>query len=352
MKQVKNVLAAAALLALPVAFTSCEDVLGHWEKPTPATPAPEGSIENPYKIASSADWEAIAAKVNAGDGDIHIKQTADLSGITTVIGTEENPFKGTYDGQGYAISDINITGENNLGLFGYVSSPDAVIENVVVTSGTVQGTGRSYGAIVGTLHEGKIDHCVNYANITSSYSSTEAGARIGGIVGWMRGDNTAVNTVTNCINFGDITANGTNGSYAGGITGCMGVDTHGLGDHLDNCQNYGTITTTYGSGIGGIVGWLYAVTSDPFTLTNNHNGGNLVNSATTGTRMNNVIFGGGNITNNTFNATNSNSYLSTITVKLGTDAAAAPTTEQVKGATSRTSNPAGITVGSKTYTKE
>lgn len=38
MKQIKNILAAVALLALPIAFTSCEDVLGHWEKPVPVTP--------------------------------------------------------------------------------------------------------------------------------------------------------------------------------------------------------------------------------------------------------------------------------------------------------------------------
>ena len=349
MKQVKNILAAAALLALPIAFTSCEDVLGHWEKPVPVhIVAGAGTVENPYQLSTSADWEAIAAKVNAGDGNIHIKQTADLSGITTVIGTEENPFKGTYDGQGYAISDINITGENNLGLFGYVSSPDAVIENVVVTSGTVQGTGRSYGAIVGTLHEGKIDHCVNYANITSSYSSTGAGARIGGIVGWMRGDNTAVNTVTDCINFGNITATGTNGSYAGGIVGCMGVDTHGLGDHLENCQNYGTISTTYGFGIGGIVGWLYAVSSDPFTLKKCHNGGNLVNTATS-SNSNNIIWGSNNMTG-TDAVDHSNTYLSTMTFTLG--GSAATLSEKAHGATPVPSNPLGITVGSKTYTKE
>ena len=348
MKQAKNILAAAALLALPVAFTSCEDVLGHWEKPVPVhIVAGAGTVENPYQLSTSADWETIAAKVNAGDGNIHIKQTADLSGITTVIGTEENPFKGTYDGQGYAISDINITGENNLGLFGYVSSPDAVIENVVVTSGTVQGTGRSYGAIVGTLHEGKIDHCVNYANITSSYSSTGAGARIGGIVGWMRGDNTAVNTVTNCINFGDITASGTNGSYAGGIVGCLGIATHGLGDTVEKCQNYGNISTTYGIGIGGIIGFFFVGSGDNYSVMNNHNGGNLSNSSAS-SNSNNIIWGG-NFPGITA-VDPSNTYLSSMTFTLG--GSAATLSDKAHGATSVDVNPAGITVGSKTYTKE
>lgn len=37
MKQIKNILAAVALLALPMAFTSCDDILGEWDRPTPAT---------------------------------------------------------------------------------------------------------------------------------------------------------------------------------------------------------------------------------------------------------------------------------------------------------------------------
>lgn len=343
---IKIVMGSAFMLALPLLLTSCEDVLGHWEKPTPVIPAPLGSVENPYSISTSADWDAFAAKVNGGETNIHAKQTGDISGVTTVIGTEANPFKGTYDGQGYKISDINITGENHLGLFGYVSSPDAVIQNVVVASGTITATGRSIGGIVGTLHEGKIDHCVNYANITSSYSSTGAGVRMGGIVGWMYGDKVAVNTVIYCINFGSVTASGTNGSYAGGIVGCMGVDDYGLGDHLEYCQNYGDISTTYGSGIGGIVGWLYADGDDPFTLKNNHNGGNLTNTADA---SNNIIWGGANLAG-TSAVDPSNTYLSTMTFTI--NSSAATLSEKAHGATVVTSNPEGITIGSKTYTKE
>jgi hypothetical protein len=343
---IKIVMGSAFMLALPLLLTSCEDVLGHWEKPTPVIPAPLGSIENPYSISTSADWDAFAAKVNGGETNIHAKQTGDISGVTTVIGTEANPFKGTYDGQGFKISDINITGENHLGLFGYVSSPDAVIQNVVVASGTVTGAGQSYGAIVGTLHEGKVDHCVNYADISSSYSiAAGAGARIGGIVGWMYGDKVAVNTVIYCINFGSVTASGTNGCYAGGIVGCMGVNDYGLGDRLEYCQNYGDISTKYGPGIGGIVGWLYADGNDPFTLKNNHNGGNLTNTANA---SNNVIWGGSNLTGANV-VDPSNTYLSSMTLTLG-GAAQTPST-YAHGAT-EASNPEGITIGSKTYTKE
>ena len=76
---IKIVMGSAFMLALPLLLTSCEDVLGHWEKPTPA---PLGSIENPYSISTSADWDAFAAKVNGGETNIHAKQTGDISGVT------------------------------------------------------------------------------------------------------------------------------------------------------------------------------------------------------------------------------------------------------------------------------
>lgn len=344
---IKIVMGSALMLALPLLLTSCEDVLGHWEKPTPVIPAPLGSVENPYSISTSADWDAFAAKVNGGETNIHAKQTGDISGVTTVIGTEANPFKGTYDGQGFKISDINITGDSHLGLFGYVSSPDAVIQNVVVASGTVTGAGRSYGAIVGTLHEGKVDHCVNYADISSSYSSDEAGARIGGIVGWSYGDNTAVNTITNCINFGNISATGAKGSYAGGIVGCFGIATHGLGDTVEHCQNYGKISTTYGIGIGGIIGFFYVGSGDHYTVKNNHNGGNLVNTAAS-ENSNNIIWGGNFPGESAVDP--SNTYWSSMTLTLS--GALKTLSTYAHGATAVDSNPEGITIGSKTYTKE
>ena len=68
MKQIKNILAAVALLALPMAFTSCEDVLGHWEKPTPNPIAPEVTPETPIDLmATPLTLEAIT------DGTIKVK---------------------------------------------------------------------------------------------------------------------------------------------------------------------------------------------------------------------------------------------------------------------------------------
>ena len=45
MKLKQFILLAAFGLTASATFTSCEDILGHWEKPTPVTPTPSGSEE-------------------------------------------------------------------------------------------------------------------------------------------------------------------------------------------------------------------------------------------------------------------------------------------------------------------
>lgn len=42
----KNLLIGALLMALPLLFASCEDILGEWDRPTPANVAPSGDGDN------------------------------------------------------------------------------------------------------------------------------------------------------------------------------------------------------------------------------------------------------------------------------------------------------------------
>ena len=43
----------------------------------------------------------------------------ELQSYFPIIGTSSNPFKGTFDGNGYTISNVKITGNNYVGMFGY-----------------------------------------------------------------------------------------------------------------------------------------------------------------------------------------------------------------------------------------
>lgn len=68
----------------------------------------------------------------------------DMEGITmTPIGSSEvNSFRGTFDGQGHVISNLVISGESNIGLFGYVTG-GAYVKNFILDS-SYSISGASY----------------------------------------------------------------------------------------------------------------------------------------------------------------------------------------------------------------
>ena len=60
-----------------------------------------GTSSDPWLIATAADWDALAtADTYSGK---YFRQTADITGVTTMVGTNEKPFTGIYDGDGHAL---------------------------------------------------------------------------------------------------------------------------------------------------------------------------------------------------------------------------------------------------------
>ena len=170
-----------------------------------------GTPEDPYRMKDKNDLENLRGLVNGGEDfeDIYFKITADtpidLGGSAenpwTPIGTEDNPFKGTFDGDGHTITGLYIDqkDEDNQGLFGV---NEGTIKNLTV-EGIVTGK-DNVGGIAGTnTGTGTIQNCTNNADVTGQNN-------VGGIAGKNDG------TITGCQNNGTITGNGNN---AGGITG-------------------------------------------------------------------------------------------------------------------------------------
>ena len=107
-------------------------------------------------------------------------------------------FKGTFDGQGHTISNLNVANEGWAGVFGIAHK--ATIKNLKVDGATISSS-RMAAAIVGQLY-GSIDNChVANANIVAVpnavASGYDNGDKVGGIVGWL-GDNADNRTLTNC----------------------------------------------------------------------------------------------------------------------------------------------------------
>lgn len=164
----------------------------------------------------------------------------------SIDGTQANNFKsigsntafsGKFDGIDYNIFNLNISGTDNVGLFG--KTDGATINNITLVGGSITGTGRNVGAIVGSANNTTLTNVVNSAAVSGN-------SNVGGIVGIATGT-----TVEDAINTGAIegiadTDNG--GINVGGLIGSMN-NSHLIG----NSYNLGDVTSI-GSNVGGLVG--------------------------------------------------------------------------------------------------
>ena len=161
------------------------------------------------------------------------------------------PFTGTFYGNGKTIEGINISGEENVGLFGYLTGTVQDLTTVTAEERAVTGSGDCVGGIVGFAGmNAKITNCVNKCTVSSTNS-----ANVGGIAG--RAEPNAV--ISNCYNEGSVTGK----TSVGGIVGCAKgaqVDGEYVGPKVVACQNSGAVVakiTSKNANVGGIVGYFY-----------------------------------------------------------------------------------------------
>lgn len=180
----------------------------------------------------------------------------DLGSITNwePIGTEEHPFTGNFDGNGYTIKNLRIeTGTSsslgaNQGLFGFINK--ATISNVVLDNyNIVGGYGENIGGLVGYGAASTISKVYTNGKITLSYSRYDS-ANIGGIIGTLDSSDTVSSSISQCYSEGSISTAST-GYTVGGIAGL----TQGAYRHSVTVQNcYSSAQISAGDGVGGIIG--------------------------------------------------------------------------------------------------
>ena len=150
-----------------------------------------------------------------------------------------DPFTGTFDGQGYEISDLFIDrpDENGVGLFGFLDG-GGTVQNLRVVNACVTAEGY-VGGLVGWNHMG---------TVTNSYFSgiVSGGWGVGGLVGANRGT----------VGHSSCSANVTGGWGVGGLTG------DSFGGALIGSHFAGSVT---GEEVGGLVGW-----NAPGSVSNSH----------------------------------------------------------------------------------
>ena len=188
------------------------------------------------------------------------------------IGSKAKPFSGTFDGQGFPIKNLKLTGElTYAGLFGYTEN--ATIKNVVIDkSCAISSNSDDDDAYVGSVCgccKGicYIEGCVNMADVT--YTNDE-NIRIGGIVGECSG---GCCTLKSNVNYGKVTQK----SYeeemvimTGGVVGKVSGNVT-----IQECANFGDVTNNYAnkkSYTGGIIGNLSSTNTN---INNCISGGNI-----------------------------------------------------------------------------
>ena len=173
-------------------------------------------------IGSTAEWDAFAESVNGGKSFAGktVMLTSDISGVATMAGTAEHPFRGTFEGAGHTMNMSISDGGDGAAPFHYISG--ATIRNVK-TTGTVSGGNHSAG-LVGIAQGGtnSIRDCYVDATVSTS------GSYVGGILG---NGSTSTTTISNCLFGGSIAASNMGILYGWGEDG---------GTHkAENCVAYG-----------------------------------------------------------------------------------------------------------------
>ena len=170
-----------------------------------------------YLIGSVEDWKECSSLLTINPS-INIRMTADfdLGDDQTELGSVNNPYKGTFDGQGHALTvAYSVTGSNSDHVAPFASIENATIENLHI-KGTITTPG------------------MRPASITSYVSGTSY--------------------IRNCWSEVAITSSRGSDIDAGGFVARVNS---GQTLHIDDCTFTGSITYSYRSGFeaGGFVGW-------------------------------------------------------------------------------------------------
>ncbi len=217
-----------------------------------------GTGTGPLEITTAAQLAEIAELVNAGrletflfnnsNPTVYIQMGADidLSGYGenwndgkgwVPIGSDVNPFKGSFDGGGKTITGLYINDStlDYAGLFGCVNAYSISVHDMSLTGVSIKA--RDYvGGIAGSTS----NHGVKVYNCFVS-GSVKGHDGVGGMVGLFYG------SLSNCLSACRINATGWD---AGGVAGLAG-----LNSQINTCYAIGTVSG--GINVGGVVGLLY-----------------------------------------------------------------------------------------------
>jgi hypothetical protein len=209
------------------------------------------------------------------------------------IGTSNDQFTGSFDGQGHEIKDlfINRPDQNYVGLFGEVRQ-EGVTKDIGVVNVTVIGddyvgglVGHSDGTVSNSYSTGRVNgeehvgglvgHNGGIMHNSYSIGSVTGDSRVGGLVGWNQA--TLINSYSSCSVTGNWSVGGLVGDnwyYEGTVSNSYStgsVTGHSRVGGLAGVNYYGSVTHSYSTGsvtgstqVGGLVGYNTGTVSNSF----------------------------------------------------------------------------------------
>ena len=201
--------------------------------------------ENTYYIATVDDLKAFAEKVGGTSfAGKTVKLTADIDLANepwTPLVTGDVCMAFTFDGGNKTISNLNATGEKNVGFFG--TSTGCTIEKLTIDGATVTGINH-VAAIAGDALCATIRNCtVKNAVITTQVKDNDDGDKAGAIAGYLSAEpnaSVASCTVENCTvkGYRDIGGLAGYANSAATITNNTVKDSTIINDRSSNYKGY------------------------------------------------------------------------------------------------------------------
>ena len=266
----------------------------------PAGMQGDGSSETPWQITTAEQLAALAAYVNANNGNATYSKYYKLMNDIDLIGyvnwplignyasfSDNRTFQGNFDGNGKVVRNLRISNGTSSynGLFGHTRY--ATIKNIGIVNCYVRG--REAGGLVGRSYSGVISNCY----VTGSVGEISISSYVGGLVGYNWGA-----SISNCYT----TCNVSGTRNIGGLVG------HIYSGTMSNCYATGNISATAPEGhVGGLAGSSYGTirnciaANESVITTSNTDIINRVCGLSTGPMQNNYALGSMTVQNSNGN---------------------------------------------------
>ena len=235
-----------------------------------------GTDIEPYQVSNFEQLRTISELLSLWGN--HYIQTNNINTPETYsqafipIGSQYHPFIGSYNGDGYMITDLEIDRTANYnGLFGYTKN--STFANIHLVDIHIQAYNYT-GSLIGCGDN------IDVTNCSATGGTCVAGSYSGGLIGWISDTGSSGSSVSNC--WTNMYISSALNCCLGGLIGVVfsSNNTEPTIMSITNCYTCGTV---YGyTYMGGLVGYIRGNNNQSFSIENCFSCGHLYASSYAG----------------------------------------------------------------------